>query len=57
MGRPMISLIDEDAKDEDGNIIKTKEVKVIVSSESDGEWTVTEETDEEIVVKKKSKKQ
>ncbi|MDX2429980.1 MAG: hypothetical protein QNK35_03540 [Bacteroides sp.] len=38
-------LIDEDGKDEDGNVVKTKEVKVIVTS------------DEEIVVKKKSKKQ
>lgn len=38
-------LIDEDVNDEDGNIVKTKEVKVIVS------------TDEEKVVKKKSKKQ
>jgi hypothetical protein len=63
-------LIDEDgeAKDEDGNVVKTKEVKVIVTSDDDGEWTVTEtEMDEEKnvevivieekVVKKKSKKQ
>ncbi len=46
-------LIDEEGEDEDGNIVKTKEVKVIVSSDDDGEWTVTEEK----VVKKKSKKQ
>jgi len=61
-------LIDEEGEDEDGNIVKTKEVKVIVTSDEDGEWTVTEtETDEdenvevivieEKVVKKKSKKQ
>jgi hypothetical protein len=51
-------LIDEESEDEDGNIVKTKEVKVIVSSDDDGEWTVTEtEMDEEKVVKKKSKKQ
>jgi hypothetical protein len=52
-------LIDEEGKDEDGNIAKTKEVKVIVSSDDDGEWTVTEtEMDEEknvevIVIKEK----
>jgi hypothetical protein len=52
-------LIDEEGKDEDGNIVKTKEVKVIVSSDDDGEWTVTEtEMDEEknvevIVIKRK----
>ena len=63
-------LINEDGEetDEDGNIVKTKEVKVIVTSDEDGEWTVTEtETDEdenveviiieEKVVKKESKKQ
>jgi len=61
-------LIDEEGEDEDGNIVKTKEVKVIMSSDDDGEWTVTEtEMDEdenveviiieEKVVKKKSKKQ
>ena len=46
-------LIDEDIEDEDGNIVKTKEVKVIVSGDEDGEWTVTEEK----TVKKKSKEQ
>ena len=63
-------LINEDGEttDEDGNIVKTKEVKVIVTSDEDGEWTVTEtETDEdenveviiieEKVEKKESKKQ
>lgn len=48
-------LIDEEFEDmdEDGNMVKTKEVRVIVSEDDDGEWTVTEEKE----VKKKSKKQ
>lgn len=48
-------LIDDEGeeKDEDGNIVKTKEVRVIVSEDEDGEWTVTEEKE----IKKKSKKQ
>ena len=63
-------LINEDgeATDEDGNIVRTKEVKVIVTSDEDGEWTVSEtETDEdenvEVIIieekaeKKKTKKQ
>lgn len=54
-GETIDILIDEEFedKDEDGNIVKTKEVRVIVSEDEDGEWTVTEETE----VKKKSKKQ
>ena len=43
-------LINEDGEvtDEDGNIVKTKEVKVIITSDDDGEWTVSEtETDED----------
>ena len=38
-------LVDEDS--EEGDIVRTKEIKVMVSDDEEGNWTVVEEGDDE----------